>query len=135
MLNLGKNAENYRRNQITTASEGQLIIMLYDGALRFLSRAKSAVEEKNIEESHIFITKTRKIVLELMFSLDMDKGGSIAKNLYELYFFINQELIKANIKKDTNILDNCHIILKELRETWKQVVEKNKMEKIEAEKK
>jgi flagellar protein FliS len=135
MLNPGRNAENYRRNQITTASEGQLIIMLYDGALRFLSRAKVAVEEKNIEESHVFLTKTRKIVLELMFSLDMEKGGTIAKNLYELYFFINQELIKANIKKDTDIIDNCHTILKELRETWKQVVDKNKMEKIEAEKK
>lgn len=135
MLNLGNKAEAYRRNQITTASEGQLIIMLYDGALRFLSRAGQAVIEKNIEESHMFITKTRKIVLELMFSLDMEKGGSISKNLYELYFFINQELIKANIKKDKDIIDNCHGILKDLRDTWKQVVEKNKLEKIEAEKK
>ncbi|MFA5479038.1 MAG: flagellar export chaperone FliS [Candidatus Muiribacteriota bacterium] len=128
MLNFDRGAENYRKNQVATATEGQLILMLYDGALRFLTRAKTAIDEKNTPESHNYITKARRIILELMVSLDMEKGGEISKNLNSLYFFINQELIKANIKKDKEILDECFGLIKELRETWKEVIEKNKKE-------
>ncbi|MGM0607899.1 MAG: flagellar export chaperone FliS [Candidatus Muiribacteriota bacterium] len=131
MLNFKRNAQSYRKNQIATASEGQLILMLYDGALRFLSQASSAVEEKDTEKSHNLITKSRKIVLELMFSLDMDKGGEISQNLYNLYFFINKQLIQANLKKDKDIINECYQLLKELRDTWKQVIEKDRKEKIE----
>lgn len=126
MQTMNKKADLYRKNQIATASEGQLIIMLYDGAIRFLKKAKTAMDEKDVEQSHEAITRARKIVLELMFSLDMEKGGDISRNLYELYFFLNQELIKANIKKDSVILDDCLEIITNLRTTWKQVIEKAK---------
>ena len=123
---MNKKADLYRKNQIATASEGQLIIMLYDGAIRFLKKAKVSMSEKDVEQSHEAITRARKIVLELMFSLDMEKGGDISRNLYELYFFLNQELIKANIKKDRDVLDDCLEIITNLRSTWKQVIEKAK---------
>lgn len=126
MQTMNRKADLYRKNQIATASEGQLIIMLYDGAIRFLKKAKNSMLEKDVEQSHEAITRARKIVLELMFSLDMEKGGDISRNLYELYFFLNQELIKANIKKDEVILDDCLEIITNLRTTWKQVIEKAK---------
>ncbi|PLX18715.1 MAG: flagellar export chaperone FliS [Candidatus Muiribacterium halophilum] len=126
MQTMNQKADLYRKNQIATASEGQLIIMLYDGAIRFLKKAKTSMKEKDIEQSHEAITRARKIVLELMFSLDMEKGGDISRNLYELYFFLNQELIKANIKKDSEILNDCLEIITNLRSTWKQVIEKAK---------
>jgi len=126
MQTMNRKADLYRKNQIATASEGQLIIMLYDGAIRFLRKAKTSMIEKDVEQSHEAITRARKIVLELMFSLDMEKGEDISRNLYELYFFLNQELIKANIKKDTVILDDCLEIITNLRTTWKQVIEKSK---------
>jgi flagellar protein FliS len=122
MLNLNRNVDNYKKNQVATATGGQLIIMLYDGAIRFLKKSLKDIENKDMEASHNHITRARKIVLELMFSLDMDKGGEIAGNLYELYFFINQELIKANLKKDGDVIDECITLLDDLRSTWKDVL-------------
>ncbi len=122
MLNLNRNVDNYKKNQVATATGGQLIIMLYDGAIRFLKKSLKDIDEKNVEASHNHITRARKIVLELMFSLDMDKGGEIAQNLYELYFFMNQELIRANMKKDKDVIDQCIVLLNDLRATWKDVI-------------
>jgi len=74
--------EQYRQTQIQTAKPEQLLLMLYDGAISFLKKAKVAIKNKNIEEAHTFLIRVQDILIELMSSLNMDVGD-IAKNLLQ----------------------------------------------------
>jgi flagellar protein FliS len=117
-----KQAEQYKKQQIETASPEEVLIMLYDGAIRFLGVARKAMEEKDIEKSHNNLTKAQNIILEFMNSLDMELGGEIAFNLYRLYEYLHHRLVQANIKKDVAMVDEVLDHLRSLKATWEEAI-------------
>ena len=118
----GKSANQYKEMQIKTASPGKLLLMLYQGAIKFMKLAKKNIKEGKIEESHKNIIKSQNIILELQNTLDKEQGGEIAVRLENLYDFIYRELIQANLNKNTKHLDNVIPLVEELFVTYKEIV-------------
>ena len=112
----------YKNTQIQTATPGQLILLLYEGGIKFCKLAKGSIEENNIMNANNYIIKAQDIVSELMSSLDMKSGIEIANNLYSLYDYMLTRLIDANLKKDVDALDEVQKLLEELRDSWKIAV-------------
>ena len=116
----------YQKNNVSTASQGRLVVLLYEGAVKHLTAAKNLFGQENklkpnqIEQFGIHIQKTQAIITELQVSLDMEKGGEIAKNLMALYIFFNRQLTDANIKKDKAIVESILKMMSELCESWRQ---------------
>ncbi len=119
---LNKNPYNqYKQTQITTANQGKLIVMLYDGAIKFLTIALDNMEPKKYDIVNNNIIKAQDIVTELLLSLNMDEGGEISRNLFSLYMYFKKQLLEANIKKDPQIITHIIKLLKELRDAWDQI--------------
>jgi len=126
----------YRETKVKTASQGQLIIMLYDGAVKNLDLAlellgTNAGDKKNpanIEKISSAILKAQEIITELTVSLDFEQGGEIAKNLFSLYTWFNKELLEANITQDINKTITVRNLLSELKGAWAEIVAKNNPE-------
>lgn len=113
----------YQQNQIATASREQILLMLYDGAIRFCKQAVSAIKNDNIAEKGKYIGKAMAIISEFSTSLDHEIGGEIAKNLDALYAYMLSELTKANIQNETKPIDNTCNMLCELRATWAEAID------------
>lgn len=111
----------YQNNQVTAAPQKKLILMLYDGAIRNLKLSIIAIEEKDIEKTNNLLVKAQNIISEFMLTLDFDKGGQIAKDLYSLYDYMYNSLIRANIDKDREKVKEIIKYLEELRDTWQQI--------------
>ncbi len=116
--------ESYRETQIKTATPGKLIVMLYNGAIKFLHIAKDAIKSNDIEAAHNNIIKAQDIVMELLLSLNMD-AGEIAKKLSGLYLYINKKLTEANIYKKLEPIDEVLGMMEELRDVWEEVANKS----------
>lgn len=114
----------YRKQQINTAPQEKLLLMLFDGALRFCQQTLKALEEKDFEAAHTNLVKIQAILLELMISLNMDY--EIAQNLYSLYDYLYSRLVEANFNKDKTAVEEVQGFLQELRETWSQAALKAK---------
>ncbi|MGP1594433.1 MAG: flagellar export chaperone FliS [Treponema sp.] len=117
----------YKETKIKTASQGALIIMLYDEGIKQISFAIEAMPEgkiqpESIELIHQYILKAQDIITELMASLNMEAGGEIASNLLSLYSFFNQQLFQANMQKDPKPLITVKSMMEDLRAAWQQVV-------------
>lgn len=110
----------YQNNQVNTSTKGKLIIMLYDGALKFLRLAKISLKEKNIQNTNKYLLRTQDILSELMITLNFD-AGEVAHNLYSLYDYMNNELIMANIEKDIAKIKNVEEMMDELRNSWAEI--------------
>lgn len=110
----------YKQNSVTTASPGELTLMLYNGCLKFLNRAKIAMGEKNIEERNNYIQRSQAIIRELMSTLNMDV--EISKQMLPLYEYIVRRLSDANIKNDSTIIAEVEGLVTEFRDTWKEVL-------------
>lgn len=117
-------AATYRDTRIQTASPGKLILLLYEGAIKFSRLAIKHIEAKEIEKAHNYIIKTQNIVTELDITLDMKNGGEIAKNLRMLYDFINRHLVKANVEKKAEYIEEVLKLLKQLYEAWITIINK-----------
>lgn len=115
----------YHENQIATASREQILLMLYDGAIRFCKQASLAIKNDNIADKGRYIGKAMAIISEFSTSLDHEIGGDIAKNLDALYAYMMKELTKANINSETQPIDNTCTMLCELRATWAEAIEMN----------
>ena len=100
-----KYIKQYQANNITTATPEKLMIMLFDGAIQFLQKAKTAIEEKNLQERSKNIEGARKIVRELMRTIDLENGNNVSKSLFRLYNKMAMKLIKANVSRDPKLLD------------------------------
>ncbi|MGC9311278.1 MAG: flagellar export chaperone FliS [Sediminispirochaetaceae bacterium] len=116
----------YRETHIKTASQGQIIIMLYDEAIRQLDKAVELLKEgsKRYDQVNSAVIRAQDMVTELMVSLDFDKGGDIAQGLFSLYMFFNQHMMEANLKKNAQMLSTVRGHLNELRGAWNQIVNK-----------
>ena len=121
----------YLKNQIETSSPEQILILLYDGAIKFLNQAKIGIQNKDIELTHNNLIKAQNIISELRDTLDMEIGGELANNLYALYNYFNRRLVQANIKKEIEPVDEVLEHLRGLRDTWKQaIIKKREEEKL-----
>ena len=116
----------YRHNEIATSSQGKLIIMMYEGALKFVNLAIEGIDNKDPSKKGKYINKTHDIINELSFALNMKKGGEVAQKLEALYQFILHQLTLANIKSDRKALESIVNILTPLMEAWKELLTKNK---------
>jgi len=119
----------YKETKIKTAGQGQLIIMLYEEAVKQLTRAVELMDLNNqkkdpgkIEQISKSVMKTEEIITELMVSLDFERGGEISKNLFALYSWFNRELLEASITQDTDRIKAVRDMMAGLRETWSQIV-------------
>lgn len=115
----------YQKTAVSTASQGQLVVMLYDGAEKELTAAENCfgsdgkIPARQIEKFGKHILKTQDIINELQVSLDMDKGGQISQNLMSLYVYFNKELLSVNISQDKEKLSSILNMIKELGSAWK----------------
>jgi len=114
----------YRKTQVSTASQGELLIMLFDGAIKFAGQAKELIEQRNYEAANEKLIRTQDIVHELISSLNLDTG-EIAQSLYQLYRYMYDRLVEANLQKKTDPLQEVLHMLAELRDTWRQVVDQS----------
>ncbi|HRJ26096.1 MAG TPA: flagellar export chaperone FliS [Fimbriimonadaceae bacterium] len=111
----------YRKNAVNGASPLQLIIMLYDGALRFMEAGKTAMQSNDLYNQNLNLQRAQRIVTELISCLDMKQGGEIAQNLFGLYSFIYNQLVAANIEDRAEYIDQCLQVMQELRTTWSEL--------------
>lgn len=116
----------YKQNSITTASPGELTLMLYNGCLKFLHKAKEAIVEKNIVEKNKNLQKAQAIINEFMLTLNMDI--EVSKNMLALYEYMNRRLIEANVKSDIAIIEEVEGLVTEFRDTWKEVLRINRQQ-------
>jgi flagellar secretion chaperone FliS len=116
--------QSYQQNAINTASPGELTLMLYNGCLKFIHIAKTAITEKNIEMKNTNIQKAQKIIQELMVTLNPEL--EVSKSMMPLYDYVYRRLIEANIKSDVAILEEVEGFVTDFRDTWKQVIQINR---------
>ena len=117
-------ANPYLRNQVLTAKPEQLRLMLFDGALRFLSQGRKGIEAKDFDVSYTNISKAQKIVLELSNSLNREVMPEVTERLTALYTYIYRLLIDASTKREIEPLDEAVKLLRYERETWALLIEK-----------
>lgn len=110
----------YKQTSVKTASQGRLIVMLYDEAIRQMDLAIVEMDKprKKLDSIHNAISKAQDIITELMASLDFEKGGEISNNLFSLYMYFNRKLVEANISKDLAPLKEVRKFMADLREAW-----------------
>jgi flagellar secretion chaperone FliS len=108
----------YRESAVLSAQPEQLIVMLYDGARRFLGQAAIAMGDGQIELAHRKLRRTEDILLHLREVLDMEQGGEIATRLQSIYLFCQSYLLKARLDRDPAKIDKVSAMLGELRDAW-----------------
>jgi flagellar protein FliS len=111
----------YKQQSILTATPGQLVVMLYDGCLRFHHQASYPQREGNVTESGARLTRAEAIIEELLATLDLEKGGVVASRLQGIYVFCSRHLIEARLARDPQMIDKVAELLSELRDAWAQV--------------
>lgn len=109
----------YQKNQVETAGQAKLILMLYEGAVRFLEGSRKALQEGELQKAHQNLVRAQDILAELMSSLDLE-AGDVAVNLFRLYDYMYNQLVQANVKKDAEPLEQVEKMLLELRDAWKE---------------
>ncbi len=117
----------YKDTQIHTASREQILLMLYEGAIRFMKQAKAALEEKDFEIAHNKIIRAQDIVTELMASLDLEVMGDVGNDLYRLYDYALHNLVQGNVDKETTNIDEAIKVMEQLQEAWDTVINKQGM--------
>ncbi|WP_018150475.1 flagellar export chaperone FliS [Leeia oryzae] len=106
---------------VLSASPVELIVMLYDGAMAAIMRAKGEIEQKNFPAKSALISKATNIVVALRGALNLQIGGELALNLQDLYLYVEKTLMEANLKNDPALLDEAHKLLAELRGAWEEL--------------
>lgn len=120
------NINLYMTNQINTTSPENLVLMLYDGARKFINKSIKALENGDLEEANHNLLRAQNIVAELMAGINFE-AGDIAHNLYTLYEYMHYQLIQANIKKETEAAREILIMINELRASWAQILKERKI--------
>ena len=116
-----KGFETYQENAITTQTQGRIVIMLYEGAIKFLKLAIPEMQAGNHEAKSKYLNKAEDIINELSTVLDMEAGGEIATNLRALYTFMIHQLHEANIKQDASKIEEVIKLLEEMNQSWKAI--------------
>ena len=118
-----KYIKQYQASNVNTATPEKLMIMLFDGALQFLQKAKTAIAEKNLVERSQNIDGARKIIRELMRTIDLENGNDVSKQLFRLYNKMAMNLIKANVQRNANLIDEVIEDISNIRWGFQKVIE------------
>lgn len=116
--------QQYQQNAIKSASRGDLTLMLYNGAMKFIRQGMKLAEEKDIQGAHNAIVRAQEIIAHLNETLNMDY--ELSANLASIYEYINRRLMEGNIKKDLAILVEALGLVEELRNTWLEALKLSK---------
>ncbi|KAB2332675.1 flagellar export chaperone FliS [Bacillus mesophilum] len=116
--------QKYQQTSVNTASPAELSLMLYNGCLKFMSQAKQAIEQKNIEKKNEYIQRAQMIIQEFMVTLNRDVAMS--EDLMRLYDFIFRKLVDANTHSDLTALKEAEEMVLDLRNTWKEMMQTQK---------
>ena len=111
----------YEENAVATQDKGRLVVMLYDGAIKFLNQALKAIETKDSVGKGQYISRAQDIIMELNSVLDMEAGGQITENLRDLYLFMWKYLNQANIQQDRQKIKKVIDLLAELNRGWRTI--------------
>ena len=111
----------YRQTQVQTAAPEQLIVMLYDGAIKFCLQAKECIANKDMSGANAALIRVQDIISELRFSVN-DDAGEIAKQLSMLYDYLYRRALDANLGKDVAIIDEIVNMVRDLRSTWVEAI-------------
>lgn len=114
--------KQYKQNQLETATPEEILILLYDGAIQYLNKAKIAIEHGDNVEFQANIVSCERIILEFMNSLDMELGGKLADTLYQLYDYLYRTLVSTTISKNIGKINEVLRHLTGLRETWQKAI-------------
>jgi flagellar protein FliS len=112
----------YRQTQAHTATPGELILMLYRGAARFLATAIEGIEAHNVDVAHNHLLRAQAVITELIETLDLERGGDVARNLWRIYEYMNHRLVEANLRKDAVPAREVELLLRELLPAWEEAV-------------
>lgn len=112
--------QQYQLQSVMTASPGELVVMLYNGCIRFIKQAIECINSKDLMGAHNAIIRAQDIIVEFMSTLDMKY--EISHNLLALYDYLHRRLVEANVKKDTAILEEVLTFVTEFRDTWAEAV-------------
>lgn len=111
----------YQKNNYETASPHRLISMLYDGALRFMNQSIANVQAQDIAATNLSLSRAQDIINELIACLNFEQGNEIATSLNNLYRYINDLLIQANIQKKVEPIQEAIVIVKDIRDAWQTI--------------
>lgn len=114
----------YKNNKVLTASPAELTLMLYEGAIKFCNIAMMAIDSKDVQKAYTNIVKAEKIIDYLRVTLDM--RYPVAQDFEKIYTYLSKRLIEANVTKDKAILEEVHMHLNSVRDTWKEVMRINR---------
>lgn len=129
---MNKASQAYFHTKVSTTDQGELLLLLYDGALNFLQQARDKMLAKDYAAKGLLISKVIDIVNELSSSLNMEKGGTLAENLNNLYFLCTTRLLQANLKMNVDQLDSVASILAGLRSAYAQIIRTPEAQKAAA---
>ena len=118
-----KYIKQYQANNINTATPEKLMILLFDGAIQFLIKAKTAIEENNFKDRSQNIDGARKIIRELMRTIDLENGNDVSKQLFRLYNRMAMKLIKANVQRNAPLIDEVIEDLTNIRWGFQKAIE------------
>lgn len=118
-----KYIKQYQTSNITTATPEKLMILLFDGALQFLQKAKTAINENNLKERAENIEGARKIIRELMRTIDLENGNDVSKKLFRLYNKMAMNLIRANVQRSTDKIDEVITDITNIRWGFQKAIE------------
>lgn len=113
--------EIYQETTVTTQNKGRLVVLLYEGAIRFLRQAQTAIQNGDFTQKAASLARARDIIFELNQSLNLEQGGSLAQNLRGLYNFLWRYIGQAGIQNNTEMLDKSIHILEDLASAWRKV--------------
>lgn len=123
MAQLRNAANMYQHNTVQTASPAKIILMLYEGAIKFCNIAREAIDVNDISKANTNIQKAEKIIVQLR--MDLDMKYPVAKEFDQVYDYIYRRLVEANMQKDKEILEEALGHIKTMRDTWKEVMRAN----------
>lgn len=112
----------YKNVQFSTVDRGRLLLMMYDGCLKFLRLSKEGLEAKDVGKFSRFLSKAQAVISELMNTLDFEKGGQIARDLDRLYDFMMFYLTEANIQKDATKIQRVTVMVETIADAYREVI-------------
>ena len=112
----------YLEQQVLTAGREQLLLLTYDGVLRFLARARRGLRDEDYHEKHLGITRAQALLIELRRSLDFTSAPALAHNLARIYTYLVEELARADAEDDAGRLEQAAALVAELRSAWDDAI-------------
>lgn len=126
-----QNYQAYYKTNVQTSDQLTLIIMLYEGAIRFGRKAIHKIEVREIEAAHHYLVRTRDILSELLSTLHVEQGGQVAENLKQLYLYMFNRIVAANLTKDPAIIQEVIGLLETLKQGWGNLRQQNQQKVLE----